>query len=70
MPDNNEITLKDLFERIVKIEEKLDHLVSVASGGIIKEEQQQENASPFFNPDTGLYDIKYYRKNQDEGERK
>lgn len=57
MPDDT-ITLKDIFERLIRIETLLNGLTA---GNIINGETEDD--SPFFNPETKLYDMKYYREN-------
>jgi hypothetical protein len=62
MPDEikNEITLKDLFEKQIKIETMLQDIMnklsSIAPSDIIEDEEP----NPFRNPETGLDSVKYY----------
>jgi hypothetical protein len=69
MPD--EITLESLLEKLDKIEKSLSMISTFISDVTEGHQQETENteASPFFNPDTGLYDIRYYRKQQAEKEK-
>jgi hypothetical protein len=57
---DNELTLKDVWEKLVKIEVMLNELKdsSVVAGDIIS----MDTDSPFFDPDKKLYDVNYYRK--------
>lgn len=72
MPDN-ELTLKDIWEKQVRIEymlaEILAKLSTLSEGDII--EGVEYDTSPFLNPETGLYDMKYYRSQhpKDEGDK-
>ena len=74
MLDSYDAELKDICDRIARIESRLDEVLSLLQGGIIKSEdsdlESEKKVSPYFNPDTGLFDIRYYRQMQDEGERK
>lgn len=76
MPDNERETLSimDIYEKITKLEAKLDLMIStvnaLANNGIIKEEPFDITKSPFYNPDTHLLDMKYYRDMHDTSERK
>jgi len=66
MPDDS-INLKDLYEKTIRIEALLEKLVEklgLTDGNIIKSEADDE--SPFFNPETKLYDYGYYKKNRRE----
>ena len=62
MPDNT-ITLKDIYERLIRIEALLEK-VDLTRGNTMETETDESN--PFFNPETKLYDMKYYRANQME----
>lgn len=58
MPDNT-ITLKDIYEKLIKIEAMLEK-VGLTAGNTMGTETDE--VSPFFNPETKLYDIGYYRE--------
>lgn len=66
MPDN-EITLKDIWEKLIKIETILGNSPTVANGAIIIDKD-----SPFWDEENNVYDMGFYRKNhpRDEGENK
>jgi len=64
--DGEEITLKDLFGKLLRVEIMLSELLTnqkacssfkLEDGGII----DNEEVSPFVNPDTGLNDVNWYR---------
>lgn len=65
MPDEIEFTLKDVWKELVQIKLSLTDieikLNGLTAGNIINGETDDD--SPFFNPDTKLYDMKYYREN-------
>ena len=64
----NEITLKDLYEKLVKIEVLLSQKQELVSSAIIIDKD-----SPFWDEDKQVYDMGFYRRNhpkEDEGERK
>lgn len=64
MPDEKEVTLNMVYERLVGCEALLNTLyakvLALSVGDIIKAEEAEE-VSPFLNPETGLYDMAYYR---------
>jgi hypothetical protein len=71
MPDEM-IDIKDIYEKVIRIETRLDEVLAILHNDIIKEvpEIKQDETSPFYNPETKLYDMKYYRQQQDETEGK
>jgi len=65
MPDN-EMNIKDVFNRILSLEEKVNLLLQelqrikpLDNHDII--EVSDKGAGAFINPDTGLFDSKYYK---------
>jgi len=73
MPDN-EINIKDVFTRIISLEEKVNLLLAelqrlkpLDNHDII--EVSEKGAGAFINPDTGLFDMKYFKSMhpKDEG---
>lgn len=64
MPDEKEVTLYMVYEQCLRLEAKMDIIIekldALSSGDIIKKEEAEE-VSPFLNPETGLYDMAYYR---------
>lgn len=71
MPDNV-IDIQDIYEKVIRIEARLDEVLAILHNDIIKESDsvQVDSSSPFYNPETKLYDMKYYRQQQDETEGK
>jgi hypothetical protein len=72
MPDEI-VSIKDIYEKVIKVESKLDEVLSLLHGGIIKQEQAitlDDVSSPFYNPETKLFDMKYYKQNQEEADKK
>lgn len=72
---SDEITLKDLFERLVKIEIMLSEVLTnqkacssfqLEGDDIIKTEEE----SPFVNPETGMNDVNYYRRMHPKDDKK
>jgi hypothetical protein len=62
---DNEITLKDIYEKLVKIETLLTLKNDLTDGAIIV---GAGDANQFLDPVTGLYSLGYYKKrHQDEG---
>jgi hypothetical protein len=58
---SNEITLKDVMEKLIRLEVMVSELLTrVGDHDIIRSEV---DASPFLNPETGLYSAVYYREN-------
>ena len=57
--DGNEIGLKDLFEKMVKIETLLENIIK---GLPVVESVIIDTESPYYNPDTKMYDMKYYKE--------
>ena len=55
---NDEITLKDLYEKLVRLEFMVAELLTKNNTDDIM--IREEHESPFLNPETGLYDRKYY----------
>jgi hypothetical protein len=66
MPDDNDLILKAIYDKLIAIELKLDAIKASAfgTGSIIDKE------SPFFNPDKGVYDVNYYRENNPDVQKK
>jgi fructose-bisphosphate aldolase class 1 len=60
MPDSNDITLKDIYEKQIILETLLHEVLKklpLEDAGIMK----GDDVNPFINPDTGLNDSNYYR---------
>jgi hypothetical protein len=58
---DNQVTLMDIYEKMIKLEVMVAELLTrVGAGDIIRSEV---DASPFLNPETGLYSAVYYREN-------
>jgi hypothetical protein len=63
MPDNPMVTLYMVYEQCLRLEAKMDLILAklntLVPDDIIK--GGEADVSPFMNPDTGLYDLAYYR---------
>ena len=66
MPDDT-ITLKDIWEKLIKIEVMLSNPPAIVNGAIIIDKD-----SPFWDEEKQVYDMSFYRRNhpRDEGENK
>ena len=66
------IDIQAIYDKVIRIETRLDEVLALLRSDIIKSEPdiQQDEPSPFYNPETKLYDMKYYRQQQDETEGK
>jgi len=73
MPDEPVVTLYTVYEQCLRMEAKMDMILArlntLSPDDIIKTGEAE--ASPYMNPDTGLYDMAYYRmmNPKSEGER-
>ena len=72
----NEITLVDVFEKLLRVEIIVSELLTnqkacssfqLEDDGII---ESDKGAGAFVNPDTGMNDVNYYRKQHPKDERK
>jgi hypothetical protein len=58
---DNQVTLMDIYEKMIKLEVMVAEILTrQGDHDIIKGEV---DASPFLNPETGLYSSVYYREN-------
>lgn len=64
MPD--EISLKDIFEKLVKIETLLSQIPKLNTGAIIED----KGDNPFYDPDKQTYRVGFYKQNHPADEEK
>ena len=64
---DNEITLKDIYEKLIRIETLLSPTPKLEQGAII----ESKDESPFYDPEKQTYRVGFYKSNHpsDEGEK-